>query len=114
METPDAPRYRVPDDIAWIDGTEIGMGEELYLSRLPSGDTVQLTGTARMMWHAALEGGDVPGQVGALTGVSPADISRQVTDFLDELAVQGFLAIDNLAKGRQRATRQVDGDGISL
>lgn len=99
METPDAPRYRVPDDIAWIDGTEIGMGEELYTTRLPSGDTVQLTGTARMVWHAALKGGDIVRQVSTLTSVAPADVSRQVTDFLDELVVQRFLLMCQSSQG---------------
>ncbi|WP_353081804.1 hypothetical protein [Tessaracoccus lapidicaptus] len=40
VEQASQPRCRVPADIAWVDGTEIGLGEELYLARLPSGRTV--------------------------------------------------------------------------
>lgn len=91
METPDAPRYRVPDDIAWIDGTEIGLGEELYLTRLPSGDTVQLAGTARMIWHAVIAGGDVADRVSDSVSVPTELIRDEVERFISALVSSALL-----------------------
>lgn len=38
--------YVVPDNVAWIDGTDIDTGEELYLTTVPDGQSVLLTGSA--------------------------------------------------------------------
>lgn len=85
------PRYRVPDDIAWIDGTEIGIGESLYVTKLPTGKTVHLTGTARMIWLVAAEGGDVLVEVSELVNL-PADcVKEDIRAFLDNLTHEGLL-----------------------
>lgn len=85
VESASAPRYRVPDDVAWIDGTEIGLGEELYLTRIPSGDTVQLTGTARMIWHAAVSQHDFRESLLGQVSENPADAEAQVEAFVQQL-----------------------------
>lgn len=85
MESASAPRYRVPSDIAWIDGTEVGLGEDLYLTRLPGGATVQLKDTARMIWHAAMSSGDPTEQVASLVGRQPAEVAAEVNTFIDDL-----------------------------
>jgi len=50
-------RYRVPDTIAWVDGTDFDLDADLYLTKLPSGNTVLLKDTARLIWLVAIEGG---------------------------------------------------------
>ena len=92
MQTPDTPRYRVPDDIAWIDGTEIGLGEELYLSQMPGGHTILLENTARMIWHIALTGSPVADQVAALVGLPPGTVGAEVERFLADLEAAGLLS----------------------
>lgn len=92
METTDPPLYRVPDDIAWIDGTEIGLGEELYLARLPTGETLLLKDTARMVWHQAVSDPQVGERVAELVGRSPAEIHGEIDGFVQRLIDAGLLA----------------------
>lgn len=94
VEQASQPRYRVPADIAWVDGTEIGLGEELYLARLPSGSTVQLVGTARMIWHAAIGSDDPVEAVSALVGQPIGSVRAAVNGFLDELAQNRLIVGD--------------------
>lgn len=91
METPQAPRYRVPDDIAWIDGTEIGLGEELYLTRLPIGHTVRLKDTARMVWHHAVTVHAATESVAQLVGRPPSEIEAEIKIFLGRLVASRLL-----------------------
>lgn len=91
METADAPRYRVPDDIASVDGTEIGLGEELYLTRLPSGETVQLVGSGRMIWLAAVHTSDPIGEVAALVDRPRLELVGFVRGFTSSLEQGGWL-----------------------
>lgn len=83
--------YRVPDDVAWIDGADIGMDEELYLTKLPDGQTVLLRESARLIWLVAAEGRAVLPAVAELAGAEPSAIEDDVTGFLDELASRGLL-----------------------
>ncbi|MHA6509039.1 hypothetical protein [Tessaracoccus sp. Y1736] len=92
METPDAPLYRVPDDIAWIDGTEIGLGEELYLTRLPSGETIQLKGPGRMIWLSATHDIDPIGAVAALVGRPRQELVPLIRGFMSSLKQDAWLA----------------------
>lgn len=87
----DFTRYRVPDDIAWVDGTEFVLGEELYPTRLPSGDTIVLTGTARMIWHAAGAETDVSRNVAALVVLPPGEVAAQCDAFCQELVRASLL-----------------------
>ncbi|MGD8214495.1 hypothetical protein [Aestuariimicrobium sp. Y1814] len=83
--------YRVPDNVAWIDGTEVGTNEELYLTVVPQGNTVLLTGTARMIWLVAAGGGDVVAGVADLVGRAPAEIADEINRFLSDLVGRGLL-----------------------
>lgn len=83
--------YRVPDDIAWIDGTDASMGEELYLTKVPDGHTVLLTGSARLIWLVAAEGQSVLPAVAELAGVAPSAIEDDVHCFLRDLTLRGLL-----------------------
>ena len=50
------PAYRVPDNIAWVDGADFGLAEELYLTVVPDGRTVMLKDSARLIWLVAADG----------------------------------------------------------
>jgi len=88
-----APAYRVPDNIAWIDGADFGMAEELYLTVVPDGRTVLLKDAARLIWLVAAEGGgDVVAEVADRAGRPSADIDGDVRAFLADLTCRGLLA----------------------
>ncbi|SMO44907.1 hypothetical protein SAMN06266982_10311 [Propioniciclava tarda] len=84
--------YRVPDNVAWVDGPDFGVAEELYLTVVPEGRTVLLKGTARLIWLVAIEGGDVASEVARLVGRPSADIAEAVGTFLQDLSGAGLLA----------------------
>ena len=83
--------YRVPDNVAWIDGTDPGIDEELYLTVTPGGQTVLLKDSARVIWLVVAEGRDVLPDVAELFGISPAEIEDEVNHFLDDLVSRGLL-----------------------
>jgi len=83
---------RVPDNIAWVDGADFGLAEELYLTVVPQGTTVLLKDTARLIWLVAIEGGDVLTEVAALVDQEPQVIESDVTAFLVDLTSRGLLA----------------------
>lgn len=85
------PPYRVPDNIAWIDGADFGLAEELFLTVVPDGHSVLLKDTARLIWLAAIEGGDVVQRVAGLVGLPPDDIENDVNEFLADLTGRGLL-----------------------
>lgn len=87
----DPVSYRVPDNIAWVDGADFGLAEELYLTKVPEGTTVLLKDTARLIWLVAIEGGDVLTEVAALVGRPRAEIQSDVHRFLDGLTARGLL-----------------------
>lgn len=84
--------YRIPDDVAWIDGADLGAGDELYLTVVPDGQTVLLKDTARLIWLIAAEGGDVLAEVADLVGQPPAAIEADVQRFVADLTERGLLA----------------------
>ena len=86
-------RYRVPDTIAWVDGTDFDLGPDLYLTKLPSGNTVLLKDTARLIWLVAIEGGDVVSEVATLVGRPAAEIESDVHTLLRDLTQRGLLAL---------------------
>ena len=85
--------YQVPDNLAWIDGADWGMGEELYLTIVPDGRTVLLKDTARLIWLVAARGGDVVNEVARTVGLPAVDIEPQVAEFLPELLTRGLLTL---------------------
>ncbi len=92
MDQPEhPPTYRVPDDIAWVDGPDVGLGEELYLTVVPEGRTVLLKDTARLIWLIAAEGGEVLTEIATLVGRPAAEIEPDVQAFLADLTARGLL-----------------------
>ncbi|MDO5737280.1 MAG: PqqD family peptide modification chaperone, partial [Propionibacteriaceae bacterium] len=85
--------HTIPDDIAWVDVAELVGTDELCLSRLPSGETVLLRGTARLIWLVAVEGNDVATVVADLVGEAPEEIAVHVGEFLKELTERGLLTL---------------------
>lgn len=86
--------YKVPDNIAWVDGADLGMADELYLTMVPSGNTVLLKDSARLIWLVATGGGDVLDEVSSLVEVPGDEINAHVSEFLAVLLSQGLLALD--------------------
>ena len=92
MNEQPAPRYRVPDNIAWVDGADFDMAEELYLTVVPEGRTVLLKDTARLIWLVAADGGeDVVAEVADIVGRPPAEIEGDVQQFLADVRARGLL-----------------------
>lgn len=84
--------FRVPERLAWVDTAEISGGDDLCLTHLPSGDTVVLSGTARLIWLVAVNGGsDVVAEVAELVQEAPDAIASEVTRFLAELVERGLI-----------------------
>jgi hypothetical protein len=54
----DCSAYEVPVNVAWVDGSEYGYDGDLYLTKVPEGDTVLLRGSSRLIWLAAVESPD--------------------------------------------------------
>lgn len=84
--------YRVPDNISWVDGADLGMEDELYVTVVPDGHTVLLKDTARLIWLIAADGCDVLTEVAELVGQQPAAIEADVQQFLADLTGRGLLA----------------------
>ena len=84
--------HRVPERLAWVDAAELGASDDLCLTLLPTGQTVVLSGTARLIWLVAVDGGDVVAEVADLVGEAPEAIAPEVTRFLAELTDRGLLA----------------------
>jgi len=85
------PGYRVPNNIAWVDGVDFGIAEELYLTVVPDGRTVMLKDTGRMIWLVATESGNVVEKVASLVGLPAAEIDEDVNTFLADLIDRGLL-----------------------
>lgn len=89
----DAPRYEVPTDLAWIDGSEHGHEGDLYLTKVPDGKTVLLRGSSRLIWLAAIESANPLAEIAASVGVPADQIAEDVSAFLAELASNGLLTV---------------------
>ena len=84
-------RYRVPAQVAFIDGAVFGEGEVLYLTMLPSGKTVLLRDMARSIWLVAADCREVVPEIEKLLGQPPSAIASHVAGFLSELLARGLL-----------------------
>ena len=93
MESPQPnPESRVPDNIAWVDGADFGMAEELYFTVVPDGRTVLLKDTARLIWLVAADGtDDVVREVADLVDLPAEEVSGEITTFLEDLTARGLL-----------------------
>ncbi len=89
---PPAPAYLVPGNVAWVDGEDFGMAEELYLTIVPDGRTVLLKDTARLIWHVAADGAvNVADEVAELVSMPVSEIEADVASFLEDLTARGLL-----------------------
>lgn len=89
---PQEPQYSVPDNLAWIDGSDHDMADELYLTIVPDGRTVLLIDTARLIWHVAADGAaDVVEEVAELVGLPSREVEHDVNAFLADLTDRGLL-----------------------
>lgn len=88
---PDCSAYEVPVNLAWVDGSEYGYDGDLYLTKVPDGDTVLLRGSSRLIWLAAVESPDPLAEVAAAAGLPASEIAGDVSSFLAELTGKGLL-----------------------
>lgn len=83
--------YRVPDNVAHVDGTNLKVDDAVYVTRLPSGHTVRLAGTAGLIWREVVAGRDpLPGTARALS-LPEESVETEVSDFVARLVSQGLL-----------------------
>lgn len=77
--------YRVPENVAFVDGSDMAQGDVLFLTLLPYGRTVRLEGVGRIIWIIAAEGRDVATEVAELVGQPLEAISDEISSFLGDL-----------------------------
>lgn len=83
--------YGVPDNVAHVDGTALQLEDAIYVTRLPSGDTVRLAGTASLIWREIVSGRDpLPGTARALSLPENA-VESEVSAFVADLVSRGLL-----------------------
>ncbi len=85
-------RYCVPANVAYIDGAEVDLGQVLYLTILPYGQSVCLEGIGRLIWTQAASGDDPVTGIASLVGKPVDSIEQDVADFLEDLLRRGLLA----------------------
>ena len=83
--------YSVPDNVAYVDGSDLAQGEVLYITLLPLGQTVRLEGVGRLIWIIASEGRDVVAEIATLVGEPLDAISVDVSTFLADLVRRQLL-----------------------
>lgn len=83
----------------WIVGADVGWVSDLtteavYVALLPLEPALVLDGTAHVIWHAAIDGGnleDVVHAVSAAAGVDTDVVRDETRAFLDDLVSRGLL-----------------------
>lgn len=83
--------YRVPENVAFVDGSDMAQGDVLFLTLLPYGRTVRLEGVGRIIWIIAAEGRDVATEVAELVGQPLEAISDEISSFLGDLLYRQLL-----------------------
>lgn len=84
-------RYRVSDNVAYVDGADLESGDVLLLTLLPHGRSVRLEGIGRQIWAMAAEGSDVVAEIAKMVGQQPDIIAGDVAAFLADLVERGLL-----------------------
>jgi len=84
-------RYRVPENVAYIDGADMELGDVLLLTLLPHGQSVRLEGIGRQVWTTAADGSDVVAGIAKMVGQPPDAIASDVAAFLADLVDRGLL-----------------------
>lgn len=77
----------MPDHVGVVEADDA-----IFIARLPDGPIIRLSGTATMIWTAALQDGDrLVSLVSAAVGVPDAAIVDDVDDFISDLIDGGLL-----------------------
>ena len=96
-------RYRVPDNIAYIDGADTESGDVLVLTLLPHGQSVRLEAIGRLLWTMAAEGSDVVAEIAKMVEKPPDAVAGDVAAFLGDLVDRGLLTeVNQIRHGRIR------------
>ncbi|MEO5664397.1 MAG: PqqD family protein [Nocardioides sp.] len=91
--------YRIAADVAWVSREELDHGTEptAYLTRLPDGPALALSGSACLVWVSIRDGGTVPEiaqRVGELADVSTENVRADVERLLADLAEAGVVSVE--------------------
>lgn len=82
---------------AYVVANRVGVvvdADEIYVAHLPDGPILSLTGTAALVWRAAVNGPaqQIADRVAAEAGLLAEDIADDVTTFVETLLAEGLLA----------------------
>lgn len=91
--------YRIADGVAWVSREELDQGTEpaAYVTRLPDGPALALSGPACLVWLAIHDGGtasEIAQRVSEDADVSPEDVRADVEQLLAELSDAGVLSVE--------------------
>jgi hypothetical protein len=84
-------RYRVADDVAWLQGGESSPDACVYAVKLPDGRPVALNDSASAVWLLAVAGEDPVEAIVAETDLPRSQVEGDITSFLSALIEQGLL-----------------------
>lgn len=82
---------------AYVVANRVGVvvdADEIHVAHLPDGPILSLTGTAALVWRAAVNGPaqQIADRVAAEAGLLAEDIADDVTTFVETLLAEGLLA----------------------
>lgn len=91
--------YRIADDVAWVSREELDQGGEpmAYVTRLPDGPALALSGSACLVWLAIHDGGtvsEIAQRVSDDAGLDPVDVRADVEQLLADLTQAGVLSVE--------------------
>lgn len=85
------PGYAAPENLAWVDGADHGLADDLFLTTVPDGHTVLLRGSAKLIWLSAIGSPDPVAELCDVTGLGIDELRDDVHAFLTELVEQRLL-----------------------
>lgn len=85
------PAYAAPDNLAWVDGADHGLEDDLFLTTVPDGHTVLLRGSARLIWLSAVASSNPLAELSEVTGLEADELATDVNAFLADLVQKRLL-----------------------
>lgn len=93
--------YTVAADVAWLEAAEMGLEEfVVYVTCLPAGRPMKLSGPAYAVWHAVLDGGtadDITARTAEIAQVEATTVADDVRNFLQILVDEQLVEVQRSA-----------------